>query len=288
MFGLLNVNKSPGITSRDLVNQVQRLIGREKIGHAGTLDPLAAGVLVICIGPATRLVEYVQRMQKHYRATFLLGQASQTDDVDGEVRRLDDAPQPDRAQIEAVLPRFIGEIQQQPPAFSAVKVQGRRAYSLARSGQQVDLAARPIHVESMCVLDYQYPRLDLEILCGSGCYVRSLGRDIARALGTEAVMAGLTRAAIGDFRLEDSSDAALLTRDNVSQHLLSPLRALATLPQVELNDAELGRLVQGLPVDNRWAAEGPEIAGLDVQGQLRAILADSGQTQLRPLRNFAA
>src|SRR5687768_4447654 len=130
MHGLLNLNKPAGVTSRDVVNQIQRLVRPAKVGHAGTLDPLATGVLVVCIGNATRLIEYVQRMPKSYRAAFILGRSSDTDDIEGNVLEVADAPQPSIETLTSVLPRFIGEISQRPPAFSAIKVQGRRAYDL--------------------------------------------------------------------------------------------------------------------------------------------------------------
>ena len=134
LFGLLNVNKPAGVTSRDVVNRVQRLVRPERVGHAGTLDPLATGVLVVCLGPATRLVEYLQRLRKRYRAAFLLGRTSDTEDIEGQVVELAAPPRPTPAQIAAVLPRFLGQIEQVPPAFSALKLAGRRAYELARAG----------------------------------------------------------------------------------------------------------------------------------------------------------
>src|SRR6476661_7210859 len=131
MFSLLNLCKPAGITSRDVVNRVQRLVKPHKVGHAGTLDPLAIGVLVVCLGPATRLIEYVQRMPKRYHGTFLLGRESDTEDIEGTVRERSDPPVPSRSEIEALIPRFLGDIEQRPPAYPALKVGGRRAYDLA-------------------------------------------------------------------------------------------------------------------------------------------------------------
>src|SRR5215213_4779856 len=141
-FGLLNVNKPPGVTSREAVDRVERLVRPAKAGHAGTLDPLATGVLVICVGQATRLIRFVQRMPKRYRATFLLGYSSESDDTEREVVAIPNAVVPTRSMIDFVLPQFLGEIQQRPPAYSAIKVAGRRAYKLARRGKEVELAAR--------------------------------------------------------------------------------------------------------------------------------------------------
>ena len=144
--GLLNVDKPAGITSRDAVDLVQRLARPAKVGHAGTLDPLATGVLVICVGSATRLIEYVQRMPKRYVGTFLLGRSSATEDVDGPITLLADPPIPATDQVEAAAEKFVGSLLQRPPVFSALKLAGRRAYDLARRGEAVELKPRPIEV----------------------------------------------------------------------------------------------------------------------------------------------
>jgi tRNA pseudouridine55 synthase len=286
MFGLLNLIKPPGLTSRDVVNRVQRIAGGAKVGHAGTLDPLATGVLIVCVGPATRLIEYVQRMPKRYRGTFLLGRTSDTEDIEGRVVEIESAPQPTEDQIRTILPRFVGEIEQVPPAFSALKVQGRRAYALARSGQSVDLAARRIVIHELRLLHYDYPEFIIEIACGSGTYVRSLGRDLAQALGTGAVMSALVRTAIGGFRLDDAVDLASLTQENLASKLLSPLLALVDLPQITVQEDQQRRLAQGLTIDDCWAAEGPELAAIDAAGRLCSIVAPRENGQLGPVRNF--
>jgi tRNA pseudouridine55 synthase len=286
MFGLLNLIKPPGWTSRDVVNRVQRISGGAKVGHAGTLDPLATGVLIVCVGPATRLIEYVQRMSKRYRGSFLLGRTSDTEDIEGQIVEIESAPQPTEDQIRTILPRFVGEIEQVPPAFSALKVQGRRAYALARSGQSVDLAARRIVIHELRLLHYDYPEFIIEIACGSGTYVRSLGRDLAQALGTGAVMSALVRTAIGGFRLDDAVDLASLTQENLASKLLSPLLALVDLPQITVQEDQRRRLAQGLTIDDCWAAEGPELAAIDAAGRLCSIVAPRENGQLGPLRNF--
>ena len=147
--GLLNVDKPAGMTSRDAVDLVQRLARPAKVGHAGTLDPLATGVLVICVGAATRLIEYVQRMPKRYVGTFLLGRSSTTEDIEGQVTLLSDPPIPAAAQIEAATEKFVGSLLQRPPAFSALKVAGKRAYDLARRGEAVELKPRPVEVYAL-------------------------------------------------------------------------------------------------------------------------------------------
>lgn len=286
MFGLLNINKPPGITSRDAVNRVQRLVRGVKVGHGGTLDPLATGVLVVALGAATRLVEYVQQMPKTYVGTFLLGRSSDTEDVEGHVVELEDPPRPTGDEIAAILPRFLGTIEQMPPAFSAIKVQGRRAYDLARRGTAVQLQSRPVDIHRLAVVRYAYPELELEVYCGSGTYIRSLGRDVAQALGTAAVMSALVRTAVGDFRIQDACAVDDLTTGAIERHLLPPTRAIAQLPTVQLADDEVRRIANGLPIFNRWKSEARELAAVDAQHQLVALLAPRGREELGPLRNF--
>ncbi len=286
MFGLLNIHKPSGSTSRDVVNRVQRLVRGVKVGHAGTLDPLATGVLVVALGPATRLVEYVQRMPKTYVGTFLLGRSSDTEDIEGNVVELPDPPQPTRLEIEAALPAFVGTIQQLPPAFSALKVHGQRAYALARRGEQVELQARPIAIHRLSVVRYEYPELELDVCCGSGTYIRSLGRDLARSLGTAAVMSALVRTAIGEFRLADALELDSLTPAACESNLLPPRLAVAQLPAARLSDDEVRRLANGLAISNRWGMEDAEIAALDGQGRLVAILVPRTHGELGPVRNF--
>lgn len=286
MFGLLNINKPSGITSRDVVNRVQRLVRGVKIGHAGTLDPLATGVLVVALGSATRLVEYVQRMPKTYLGTFLLGRTSDTEDIDGQVVELEGPPQPTVAELEAVLSRFLGTIQQLPPAYSALKVQGRRAYELARRGDAVELLPRPIEVHRLTIVRYAYPELELEVCCGSGTYVRSLGRDVAQAVGTGAVMSALVRMAVGDFRIEEACTLDELTADTIESRLLPAVRATLGLPTVQLTDEEIRRVANGLLIPNRWKSDAAELAAVDSQNRLVAVLVGRGRGQLGPLRNF--
>jgi tRNA pseudouridine55 synthase len=288
MFGILNLHKPAGVTSRDVVNRVQRLVRPHKVGHAGTLDPLATGVLVVCIGPATRLVEYIQRMPKHYTGTFVLGCESDTEDIEGDVRQLPDPPRPTRAAIAAVLPLLTGHILQRPPAFSALKVEGRRAYQLARAGKAVELEARPIDVHAIEIAAYEYPRLTLNVDCGSGTYVRSLGRDVALALHTGAVMERLERTAIGPFRIEDAVSPAMLNQENIEQLLLPPAQAVAALAQVEVSATEIARIARGQHIARADVPGSGEAAAVDQHGRLVAILAPRGSGTWGPTRCFVA
>ena len=176
-FGLLNINKPPGMTSRKVVDRVAKLVKPAKAGHAGTLDPMATGVLVVCIGAATRLMSFVQQQPKGYRATFLLGKRSNTDDITGEVVDVSDASPVFRNQIETLLPQFVGKIEQIPPQFSAVHVDGRRAHELARKGETVEIKPRSVEVFGVTLNKFRYPELELEIECGSAAERANSGED---------------------------------------------------------------------------------------------------------------
>ncbi|MGI8980159.1 MAG: tRNA pseudouridine(55) synthase TruB [Pirellulaceae bacterium] len=283
MFGLLNLFKPTGVTSRDVVNRVQRLVKPHKVGHAGTLDPLASGVLVVCLGPATRLIEYVQRMHKRYFATFLLGRHSETEDIEGNVTELDNPPVPSEAQIRTALPQFLGTIQQLPPAFSALKVEGQRAYDLARQGQTPDLKPRPIEVHAIELIEYVYPQLTLDIRCGSGTYVRSLGRDIARALGTEAVMSALSRTEIGPFLVSQALSGDDITPQSIDRAFIPPQRAIGNMPTCSVSEHEEAFVRNGRQIERRdigsaggSSREHEEIALLTFSGRLLAISVQAG------------
>jgi tRNA pseudouridine55 synthase len=298
-FGILNVNKPGGCTSRDAVNCIDRLVWPVKCGHAGTLDPLATGVLVVCVGQATRLIQYVQQLPKRYEAEFLLGRRSPTDDVEGEVELLADAAEPSREAIEAALPQFLGEIQQRPPAHSAIKIGGQRAYELARRGQEFELSARTVTIHRLSIRRYEYPELELEIECGSGTYVRSLGRDLAAALGTASVMSALVRTAIGDFRVADAVTLDVLAKETLPHYLQPALTAVADLQRIEVNGGQLLEIRHGRPIrkprplrarpakhPTADTASSIEWAAIDAAGRLVAVLTEKNPGEFWPARNF--
>jgi len=300
LFGVLNVNKPSGLTSYEVVDHVVRLTTPARSGHAGTLDPLATGVLVICVGKATRLIQYIQRMRKYYHATFLLGQSSDTDDIDGHVVEISGAIVPSRQMIDQAAANFLGEIEQRPPAYSAVKLSGQRAYQLARAGQPPQLPPRRVVIHRLVVVRYQYPVLELEIDCGSGTYVRSLGRDLAAMLGTACVLSQLERTAIGHFHVADAVALDDLTADTLAQHLQPALAAVVDLPRVELSATQLTEIRHGRPISinstkilpttsTRASGEASmqeEWAALDSVGRLVAILRERIAGQLWPVANF--
>jgi tRNA pseudouridine55 synthase len=233
----------------------------------------------------------VQRMSKRYTGTFLLGRQSPTEDVEGDVTELPDAPIPTREQIAAAAAHFVGRIQQRPPAYSALKVAGRPAYKLARQGKQPQLAARPVEIHRIDIVAYQYPELVLDVQCGSGTYIRSLGRDLAESLGTAAVMSALVRSSVGSFSLDDAVDPRRLNADNLPQFLQPPLRAVEYLLRVQLSAEEVLNLRHGLTILSRWDHEGQttqaqEIVAVDPAGNLVGILVPGAAGRLRTLRNM--
>jgi tRNA pseudouridine55 synthase len=285
--GIFNLNKPAGMTSRQVVNRIQRLVRPAKVGHAGTLDPLATGVLVVCVGAATRLIEYVQQMPKGYTGTFLLGRQSPTEDIEGEITELVEPPVPTRQQIGAAAEALVGRIEQRPPAYSALKVAGRRAYKLARRGEPVELKPRPVTVHQITIQSYEYPELVLNIGCGSGTYIRSLGRDLAKSLGTAAVLSALVRTSIGSFRIDEAVDHIQVTKANWTDHLQPALRAVEAMPRIELSHDEVTQIGHGHEISKRSvASDADQFAAVNAAGQLVAILTRRAPGRLRPLRNL--
>ena len=203
LTGVLLIDKEPGWTSHDVVARSRRLTGQRRIGHTGALDPMATGLLVLCLGPATRLVEYMMAGEKAYQGEISLGQETNTDDAEGEPTRAGDVPDGE-IDLDALARGFTGEIMQTPPAFSAVKVEGRRAYALARKGEAPELRPRPVRVSSLALERTAPDRLRVEVRCGPGMYVRSLARDVGRAIGCGAHLASLRRVGSGPFHVREA------------------------------------------------------------------------------------
>jgi tRNA pseudouridine55 synthase len=287
--GLLNLNKPIGVTSRDVVDLIARPLRKVKVGHAGTLDPLASGVLVVCVGAATRLIEYVQRMPKTYRARVRLGATSDTDDADGTVVEAIDPPVPTEAVLRATMATQVGTIDQVPPGFSAIKVAGQRAYDLARAGQEVALKARPVTITRVELLGYEWPFVDLEIDCGSGTYIRSIARDVGQSLGCGGLIEVLTRTRIGPFAIEDALDPTILDRASILEHLRPATEALAGMPRRTLDEDQIRAIGRGQSIEVGEAMPPGEVALLDGAGDLVAIAeaVDEGR-RLAPRRVFRA
>lgn len=255
MTGLLVLNKPGGITSRDAVNRVVRVLGRRtRVGHAGTLDPLATGVLVLAVGSATRLIEYVQRMAKTYRATIRLGAWSDTDDADGQITSMDAASIPSMSDLLAALPGFLGTIQQLPPRYSALKLNGRRAYDLARQGQSVELAPRAVRIDRISLERYEWPEVVLEVECGAGTYIRSLARDLGEGLGCGGYITGLERTRIGQFTLERAFDPDGLSLEAIKAGLLPAATAVSELTPVQLTPEMWEEVAHGRSISARLSS----------------------------------
>jgi tRNA pseudouridine55 synthase len=247
------------------------------VGHAGTLDPLATGVLPVLLGRATRLMDLVQSGTKTYIAEITLGTATETDDAEGAPVCNADVPPLDRARIEAVLSRFVGEIDQTPPKYSALKVGGQRAYALARGGATLELAPRPITIQSLNLLDFAVACLRIEVSCSKGTYIRALARDIALALGTVGHMSSLIRTRVGPFTIEDSIDLAHLV---VREALLPANRAMPDARIFNATDDEARRLLNGQPVDG-GGLQADHVWVYDPEGRLIGLGSADG-ILLRP------
>jgi tRNA pseudouridine55 synthase len=249
IHGWLCLDKPQGMTSTEAVSRVRRITQARKVGHGGTLDPLATGVLPIALGEATKTVAYVMEGRKHYRFSVRLGEARTTDDAEGEVSAHSDL-RPSTAEIETALPSFLGRIEQVPPRFAAVKVEGERAYDLARRGEAVDLAPRPVEVDRFELVERPDPdHVTFEVVCGRGTYVRALVRDLGARLGCFGHVVALRRLQVGPFNEADALSLAALERlvadDALPQALLPVAAALGDMPALALTQPQVERLRAG-------------------------------------------
>ena len=268
--GCLVVNKPSGLTSRDVVNRAMAWFPkRTRLGHGGTLDPLATGVLVLAFGQGTRLLEYVQRSPKTYTTLVTLGSDSDSDDADGIITPRPGAAPVDQALIRRALDAMIGEVSQIPPAFSALKIDGKRAYDLARKGKEFDLEPRLIRIDRIEILEYSWPTIRLRIDCGKGTYVRSIARDLGNALGVGGHVTELHRDRIGEFTLEQSipPDAIREEALRATHPLVAPLREL---PRWRATDEQVLQLRFGRPISQQLP-DAEEALALDADDELIAI-----------------
>jgi tRNA pseudouridine55 synthase len=286
--GVLPVDKPEGPTSHDAVSMARRALGMRRIGHTGTLDPFASGLLLLCLGPATRLSEYLTALPKRYSATLLLGMTTDTDDRTGQALQTDDGWRAlSRAAVEGAVQSQVGSILQRPPTYSAKKVDGERMYAAARRGAPVARDPVPVFVDAIRILRYEPPEVDLQIDCGSGTYIRAIARDVGEALGVGAHLTRLRRTGVGSFEIEHAITVERLGDPAaVETALLPPAAALAHLPAVTLLADQVqavlhGRAVESdLPVD-----EDRPLALLAPDHQLVAIGERSGAV-IRPRKVF--
>jgi tRNA pseudouridine55 synthase len=294
--GILVLDKPVGMTSHDIVDIIRRGTNIRRAGHTGTLDPRASGVLVVLVGPAVRLSEFVSASDKRYQAIIRLGGTTDTYDADGRFMRQPNPAPVDvtEQQFEEVLQRFVGEIEQTPPPFSAVKVHGRKAYEMAREGEPVELAPRKINVFHLEVLEWAPPEVVIDVHCSSGTYVRSLANDLGTALGCGAYLVGLRRTKSGRFSLRDAVPLRKLqeafTVGNWYQYLIPAAEALAEWPAVELSPDQVEEVKHGHRVKAAADAEPGLVRGVSMAGELVAILdlaeGEDGSREWQPKKVF--
>jgi len=295
--GVLVVDKPVGMTSHDVVQAIRNGTGLRRAGHTGTLDPRASGVLVILVGPAVRLSEYVSASDKRYQAIIRLGGTTDTYDAEGKVTPSENPVNVTEAQFEEALKTFVGEIEQTPPAYSAVKVQGRKAYEMARKGEEVDLTPRIITVHHLEVLEWAPPEVVIDVHCSSGTYVRSLANDLGVKLGCGAYLVGLRRTKSGRFSLRDATPLRKLQEafqaGNWYQYLIPAAEALGDWPAVELNPDEVEGVRHGHRVKAKEGdTDQPKVRGVSTQGELVALMElvinEDGSREWQPKKVFFA
>lgn len=270
------IDKPPSITSHDVIARLRRMLGIRRIGHAGTLDPMATGLLVVAAGPATRLLQYLSGMDKDYTGTFRLGGISTTFDALGEISMNDAAPLPNSDALKNAAAKFVGEIEQIPPAFSAIKIAGRKSYELARQGQVVEMKSRRVTIESFEITDYAPPEASFSCRVSSGTYIRSLANDVGQVLGCGAYLTALRRTRVGTLSIEEAQS---LDEENFSIDVaLTPVEALRHMPRARVRSADaIARLRHGGQVRSDEMDMPPgdtlpqDLALLDHEGNLIAV-----------------
>ncbi len=274
VFGLLIVDKPVGPTSHKIVSLVRRGMGIRKVGHAGTLDPRASGVLVLCLGAATRLSEYLSTSSKRYEAVVRFGASTETYDAEGPVVR-ETGKVPKRAEIEAALEEFRGEIEQVPPPFSAIKVRGQKAYELARKGKEVELEPRQVSINHLEIVSFKPPDVTLDVECTAGTYIRSLANDLGERLSCGAYLAKLQRTKAGPFTLDDAIplpklEVGFLT-GKWEQYVRPAVDALPDIPMINVEGEDLEKILYGHRIPTESKAEGLARA-IGPDGDLVAIM----------------
>lgn len=274
MDGILNINKPLGMTSHDVVARVRKLLKQRRVGHAGTLDPAASGVLPICVGLGTRVAEYLSESGKAYQAEIIFGVVTDTYDTEGTVLRTHDATSLTQKQLEQALSAFLGEQMQQPPRYSAIKIQGQPAYKLARAGSEIELAPRPITISQLEILSWEPPRLTLAVACSKGTYIRSLAYDLGEHVGTGAHLGGLIRTRSGPFALAESITLdqleSAITDGSVTQYLFPADAALRQYPALTLSTEQATQVLHGNPIK-------PSVQAPQPASTLARIYSEEGQ-----------
>lgn len=280
MFGFLNVYKPAGITSHDVVSCLRRVTKIKQIGHTGTLDPFAEGLLLVCIGKATRLIEYLDD-DKAYTGVIQLGSATDTYDKEGKIIKTSDK-MVTKTDIESALIHFTGEIEQLPPIYSAIKVNGKKLYQYAREGKEVKIEPRRVNISSLEILDFDEAnrQVTLHIECSKGTYIRSIANDLGEKLGTYGHLIKLIRTKVGDFKVNDSIKLDELdTYEKVQSNLINPVQKIK-FPEYKLTQDEKDKVSRGMPVNYTGDFRESSLVKLTFQNELAAI-ARTRQQQLK-------
>lgn len=289
--GIFNINKPSGLTSHDVVNRVRQLVGTRKVGHAGTLDPMATGVLLVCVGQATRLIEYIMAGSKTYRATIRFGLTTDTYDKDGQVIANADPSALTKETVTQALSKFVGEIDQTPPPFSAIKKEGVPLYKLARKGIMIQARPRRIRIEAINPIQWQLPEVVVDVICQTGTYIRSLAHDAGQMLGVGAYLTGLIRLASGNWSLDNAISLEVLEQAVVENRLQSVLHAqeeaVVDMPGVQLSPAQARAVRFGQSIDAVSTWNTSPVAGFDPSGKLVAILSTEQAGFLKPKKVFS-
>jgi tRNA pseudouridine55 synthase len=267
VLGILLIDKPYGITSHDVVNDVRRRFGTRRVGHAGTLDPLATGVLVVAVGPATRFLQYLPLEPKEYVATITFGQSSDTYDIEGKLSDPREVPADLRGSLQRVSPEFRGLIQQIPPLHSAIKVNGKAMYKYARSGQEVHREPRTVHIGSLDFEAFESNNVVCRVICSGGTYIRSLANDLGERLGCGAYLSALAREKVGRFERSDCVPLA-----EIATEQLLPLReALAPMPMIPLDKSKVREVREGRQVQIETSLEESLVGLLDSNGSVFSV-----------------
>lgn len=284
--GFLNILKPPGMSSHDVIGAARRILGVKRIGHAGTLDPAAAGVLPVAVGQAARLLEYLALARKSYRAEILFGRATDTGDDTGTIVKENlTAELPEKEAVTAVLAHFVGEIEQMLPAYSAVKIDGKRAYDLTRKGKEIELPKRRTKIFSLTMQDYRKSSILIDVTCHKGTYIRSLAESIGEHLGIPSTMGFLLRTQVGDFSLSDAITIEELAKKREAA-LLSPEKFLGHLPRYALEPKREKAFLNGLPTnDRKYSGTGLHVVYAD-EHFLGIGIFSREEAAIRPVKVF--
>jgi tRNA pseudouridine55 synthase len=287
LSGILPVDKPAGPTSHDVVSIARRSLGERRIGHTGTLDPFASGLLLLCIGPATRLAEYLSALPKSYAATLELGVTTDTDDRLGSVIATRDWVAVDLPSVQSAFSDLVGNILQVPPQYSAKKVAGERMYDVARRGDAVELAPAPVTITSIQIIRFEPPTVEFTVDCSTGTYIRAIARDVGAALGVGAHLSALRRTRIGGWGVEDALTLDQLTDpERVSDALAAPADALSHLPRQTVEETESRAIRHGNAVPARIPQCESPVVLVGPDGALLALAEHRGET-IQPRKVFA-